>query len=82
MERTMRPRHEMPGVVWSAIVEHGLEDAYRSRPPYQQNDYIGWIMSAKREETRLKRLSQMLEELRQPLHENGVQAGAEPVGRP
>ena len=64
MERTMRPRHEMPEVVRSAIVERGLEDAYRSRPPYQQNDYIGWIMSAKREETRRKRLSQMLEELR------------------
>ena len=54
----------MPEMVWSSIVEQGLEDAYRSRPPYQQNDYIGWIMSAKREETRCKRLSQMLEELR------------------
>ncbi len=64
MERARRPRHEMPEFVWSAIVEHGLEEAYRSRPPYQQNDYVGWIMSGKREETRLKRLSQMLEELR------------------
>jgi hypothetical protein len=33
------------------------------RPPYQQNDYIGWITRAKREETRQKRLTQMLEEL-------------------
>ena len=64
MERVRRPRHEMPEVVWSSLVERGLEDAYRSRPPYQQNDYIGWIMSAKREETRRKRLLQMLEELR------------------
>ena len=54
----------MPEMVWSSIVEQGLEGAYHSRPPYQQNDYIGWIMSAKREETRRKRLSQMLEELR------------------
>ena len=63
MQRARRPRHEMPDEVWSAIVEHGLEEAYRSRPPYQQNDYLIWIMSAKREETRRKRLSQMLEEL-------------------
>ena len=33
-------------------------------PPYQRNDYIGWIAGAKREETRRKRLSQMLDELR------------------
>ncbi len=51
-------------MVWISIVEQGLEDAYRSRPPYQRNDYIGWIMSAKLEETRRKRLSQMLDELR------------------
>ncbi len=38
-------------------------DAYRSRPPYQQNDYIGWITRAKREATRQKRLNQMLDEL-------------------
>jgi uncharacterized protein YdeI (YjbR/CyaY-like superfamily) len=37
--------------------------AYRSRPPYQQNDYIGWINHAKREETKAKRLNQMLAEL-------------------
>ncbi|MDE2860170.1 MAG: YdeI/OmpD-associated family protein [Chloroflexota bacterium] len=54
----------MPEFVWSSIVEQGLEDAYRARPPYQRNDYIGWIMSAKRDETRLKRLTQMLDELR------------------
>ena len=64
MERARRSRHEMPEMVWSAIVEQGLEGAYHSRPSYQQNDYIGWIMSAKREETRRKRLAQMLEELR------------------
>lgn len=34
-----------------------------SAPPYQRNDYIGWITRAKREETRLKRLSIMLAEL-------------------
>jgi len=38
-------------------------DAYRARPPYQQNDYIGWITRAKLESTRQKRLAQMLDEL-------------------
>jgi hypothetical protein len=32
-------------------------------PPYQQNDYIGWITRAKRQETKEKRLAQMLVEL-------------------
>jgi len=41
----------------------GLMDAYRARPPYQQNDYIGWITRAKLESTRQKRLAQMLDEL-------------------
>lgn len=37
--------------------------AYKARPPYQQNDYIGWITRAKLEATRNKRLAQMLDEL-------------------
>jgi uncharacterized protein YdeI (YjbR/CyaY-like superfamily) len=37
--------------------------AYRERPEYQQNDYLGWIARAKREETKDKRLAQMLDEL-------------------
>jgi hypothetical protein len=38
-------------------------DAYRQRPAYQQNDYIGWITRAKLPATRQKRLDQMLAEL-------------------
>ncbi len=37
--------------------------AYQARPPYQRNDYLGWITRAKRPETRSKRLDQMLNEL-------------------
>ncbi len=59
-----RPRHEMPDFVRDALAEHGLDEAYRSRPPYQRNDYLIWIAGAKREETRRKRLNQMLDELR------------------
>jgi hypothetical protein len=38
-------------------------EAYRDRPAYQQNDYIGWITRAKREETKQRRLAHMLTEL-------------------
>jgi uncharacterized protein YdeI (YjbR/CyaY-like superfamily) len=55
----------MPDYVKEALEERGLFDAYKSRPPYQQNDYVGWITRAKREATRQKRLAQMLDELEQ-----------------
>ncbi len=58
-----RPRYLMPDFVREALESHGLMNAYRARPPYQQNDYIGWITRAKRPETQVKRLDQMLEEL-------------------
>ena len=58
-----RPRYPMPEYFRKALESRGLMDAYRARPPYQQNDYIGWVMRAKRIETREKRLNQMLEEL-------------------
>jgi hypothetical protein len=54
----------MPASVRSALVARGLMKAYRERPPYQQNDYLGWIARAARESTRRKRLAQMLTELK------------------
>jgi len=53
----------MPVFVRKALADRGLMDAYHSRPPYQQNDYLGWINRAKRDETKMKRLQQMLDEL-------------------
>jgi uncharacterized protein YdeI (YjbR/CyaY-like superfamily) len=53
----------MPDYVRDALVERGLMDAYRERPPYQRNDYLGWIARAKRPATQEKRLAQMLDEL-------------------
>jgi uncharacterized protein YdeI (YjbR/CyaY-like superfamily) len=58
-----RPRYEMPDFFRAALKARGLMDAYQARPPYQQNDYIGWVTRAKREATRQKRLDQMLDEL-------------------
>jgi len=58
-----RPRYKMPDYIREALSARGLMDAYRARPPYQQNDYIGWITRAKLEATKKKRLNQMLDEL-------------------
>ena len=58
-----RLRHRMPDFMHAVLVRRGLMDVYGERPPYQQNDYIGWIIRAKREETKQKRLNQMLDEL-------------------
>jgi len=58
-----RPRYPMPGYVREALESRRLMEAYRARPPYQQNDYISWITRAKRPETQEKRLNQMLDEL-------------------
>lgn len=54
----------MPEFIAEALTRHKLFERYESRPAYQQNDYIYWISSAKQEETRQKRLNQMLEELK------------------
>lgn len=59
-----RPRRKMPDFIREALKERGLTDVYRSRPPYQRNDYISWITRAKREATKQKRLKQMLDELK------------------
>lgn len=54
----------MPAFVRRALSDRQLVERYRERPPYQRNDYIGWITRALREETKQKRLDQMLSELK------------------
>ena len=58
-----RPLYPMPDFVEEALGGRRLMKAYRQRPAYQQNDYIGWITRAKRQATIEKRLAQMLDEL-------------------
>jgi uncharacterized protein YdeI (YjbR/CyaY-like superfamily) len=53
----------MPTDVRRALEDAGLMEAYDGRPPYQRNDYIGWITRAKRDDTRTRRIEQMLAEL-------------------
>jgi uncharacterized protein YdhG (YjbR/CyaY superfamily) len=54
----------MPDAIRKALEGAGLMEAYRLRPPFQRNDYLGWIARAKRPQTGEKRLKQMLDELR------------------
>lgn len=61
LKRSINP---MADFVKEALIKEDLMEKYLERPPYQQNDYIGWINQAKRQETILKRLTQMLDELR------------------
>jgi uncharacterized protein YdhG (YjbR/CyaY superfamily) len=58
-----REKHPVPDYVTRELERRGLTEAYEQRPPYQRNDYIGWITRARQEATRQKRLDQMLEEL-------------------
>ncbi|MEE9453462.1 MAG: YdeI/OmpD-associated family protein [Paracoccaceae bacterium] len=58
-----RAHHPMAGFVRDALQDNGLRAAYDDRPPYQRNDYLGWINRAKRNATVQKRLTQMLDEL-------------------
>ena len=64
MPPARRPRYPMPAFIRRALTAAALMPAYRQRPPYQQNDYIGWITRARRDDTRDRRMAQMLDELR------------------
>ena len=63
MSTLRRPLYPMPDFVKKALLDNGLMEVFYNRPPYQRNDYIGWIMHAKQEKTQQKRLNQMLDEL-------------------
>jgi uncharacterized protein YdeI (YjbR/CyaY-like superfamily) len=58
-----RAIYQIPDFVEQALKQASLWQRYQARPAYQQNDYIGWIIRAKRPETQNKRLQQMLAEL-------------------
>lgn len=55
----------MPDYIQEALESDNLLQDYKERPAYQKNDYIGWIEQAKKQETKNKRLQQMLTELKQ-----------------
>lgn len=63
--RLKRDLNPMPDAIKQTLQQRGLLRAYEDRPPYQRNDYLGWISRAKLATTQEKRLQQMLDELEQ-----------------
>lgn len=61
---SQRRRYPMPVAVKEALIEARLMADYQARPAYQRNDYLMWISQAKQPATKLKRLRQMLAELK------------------
>lgn len=59
-----RPRQPMPDLIRQALLDKGLMPAFLARPPYQQNDYIGWVNRAVQKSTKEKRIGQMISELK------------------
>jgi uncharacterized protein YdeI (YjbR/CyaY-like superfamily) len=51
----------MPDFVRQALADNSPINTYHSRPPYQQNDYTGWINRAVRNETKRKRPDQVID---------------------
>ena len=80
--RLKRPIYPMPNFVHQALEESVLTAAYCSRPPYQQNDYVGWITRAKLKSTQQKRLAQMLDELQSGDSYMGMVYRAKPYAQP
>ncbi|HEY9234095.1 MULTISPECIES: YdeI/OmpD-associated family protein [Phenylobacterium] len=60
LKRALNP---MPDAVLEALLKRNLLGAFEARPSFQRNDYLGWIARARKDETRRKRLDQMLDEL-------------------
>ena len=61
LKRKLNP---MPNYIEKALMDNGVKQDYMARPAYQRNDYLGWIERAKKEETKQKRLNQMIHELK------------------
>ena len=60
----MQQRLEIPADVRKALAEHGLGEFFDGCTPAHQNEYLSWIGSAKKPETRAKRIGQAMEMLR------------------
>jgi len=61
--RTRRPHYAMPGFVRAALTKKPPHGEVPRAPALPAQRYLWWITSAKREETKQKRLDQMLAEL-------------------
>ena len=58
-----RPANPKPAYFAQALETEGLKSLFDQRPWYQRNDCLSWIDRAKVDDTKMKRLQQMLDEL-------------------
>lgn len=70
LKRALNP---MPADIRNELEARDLLTAYDARPPYQRNDYLGWIGRAKKPETRRKRIDVMFSELSRGTHYMGME---------
>lgn len=84
-----RPPPTVPADLGAALASHAVAARFfASLPPRQQREYIEWLDSAKRAETRARRLAQTLDKLGQglrfamPLAASGAPAPAPPPDAP
>ena len=61
LKRIIQP---MPEDVLQRLLQEDIIAVYQQRPAYQQNDYLAWFLQAKKQQTRQKRIDQMVQELR------------------
>ncbi|MDR7335528.1 YdeI/OmpD-associated family protein [Roseateles asaccharophilus] len=60
--RTPKPQLEMPPDFAAALAKvKAAQQHYDAFPPGKQRDYLEWVLEAKREETRAKRIAQAVE---------------------
>ncbi len=56
--------HDLPADMRAAITaSRAVQDAWQDITPLARNEWICWATSAKKDETRMKRINQMLENL-------------------
>ena len=63
MTALRRPIQPMPEDIATLLDSRKLRAAYDARPPYQRNDWLGWIARAKQPATRRRRIDSMIADL-------------------
>ena len=64
-KKSVSALENLPQFVHEALQQHDLSSEFRIRPKHQQLNYLRWINSAQKSEVKIKRLNQMLSELKQ-----------------
>ena len=60
--RVPRPQHDMPADFAAALAQvKAAQQHYGAFAPSKQRDYLDWVLEAKREDTRAKRIAQAVE---------------------